>query len=233
MSDETYHVCHLILLGLGAAATLGAVVVALFKEDIKALWQHPKLRALVVLGPPHCHQAAVVNSATHETGLSYYLRIWIENTGNLRAEKVHVYASRFLRKNAQEDFPPDPRLIPMNLRWSHGQPQSPEIFADGISPNMGKSCDLGHIIDPAFRRKYAPPLAGVPPEEAVMELDVEIQPVSSDLHTMRPGTYRIELKLEAANCTAITQTIELNLTGKWFPDQAKMFDEGVGLKEVL
>ena len=163
----------------------------------------------------------------------YYFRLWIENTGNQRAEKVQIFISKVLRRHADGSFVEDKTFLPMNLRWSHSQSPhlGPEIFAEGISPQMGKHCDFAHILDPKKRSVFGIDLQGVPQNKTILEYDLEIAPNTLS-HFAPPGVYRIELKLASANMEPTTKTIEINHTGNWHDNEEKMFSDGFGMKEI-
>ena len=239
MADSDYRLWHLLLVGAGAAATLLAVLIALFKEDVRAWWRHPALQASIRLRPPECHkiEIAFLDDSTgriRARAPCYYFRIWVENTGTVRAEQVQVYVSRLLRKHTQGHFKQVDNFIPMNLRWAMGPqpPERPEVFAAGISPKMGKHCDLGRIVDPKAYQHMRPTFEGVAADATVMELDLEVQSLTNS-HVIIPGTHRLEIVLAAANCLPIKKTLELTLTGYWFDSEAQMFAEGIALKEIL
>jgi len=222
----------------GSIATLLAVIVALFREQLVRIWCRPKLQAIVRLSAPDCHKTQMTLS-NQQTGAvidradCYYFRLWVENTGNKRAEKVQVFVSKLFRCHADGSFVEDKSFLPMNLRWSHSQlqPFVPEIFAEGISPQMGKHCDLGHIIDPSKRTSFGVNLPSVPHDKTILELDLEIAP-NTLTHLVPPGIYRVEMKLAAANVEPETKIIEINHTGDWYSDEGKMFSDGVGMKEI-
>jgi hypothetical protein len=223
---------------VGAVATFIAVVVALFKEDLRRWWRRPVLQASLRLAAPDCHKTELL-AVQPQSGKAlgkwpcYYFRLWVENSGNLRAEQVQVYASRLLRKHADGGFREDTRFLPMNLKWAHAQQRfgGREIFAEGISPKMGKHCDLGHIAHPAMRAQTGQTLPDVAADATIMELDIEVAPLTRS-HLIPPGIYRLELRLAAANSTPVTKTLELTLTGQWHDEESKMFSDGVGLKDV-
>jgi hypothetical protein len=213
---------------VGAVVTFLAVLVALFKEELVPLWRKPTLVARIRLAAPDCHKTELVSSAGGQVlwrAGCYYLRLWVENTGNERAEKVQVFASKLSRRQADATFKVEHSFLPMNLRWAHNQlgVGGPEIFADGISPQMGKHCDLGHIVDPQFREVHA--------NKTVLVLDLEVAP-NTRSHLLAPGTYRLDLKLAAANCTPVTKTIEITHTGDWYTEEARMFADGIGMTEL-
>ena len=222
----------------GSIATLLAVLVALFKEQLVRLWRRPKLEAKLRLSAPDCHktQMTLFDKSTGtvlESADCYYFRLWVENTGNQRAEKVQVFLSKLLRRHADGSFVEDKSFLPMNLRWSHSQlsPLGPEIFAEGISPKMGKHCDLGHIIDPSKRVAFRINLPNVGAGKTILELDLEVAP-NTLTHLVPPGIYRLEMRLAAANAEPATKKIELNHTGDWYSEETKMFSDGFGLKEI-
>jgi hypothetical protein len=209
---------------VGAIATLLAVIVALMKDDIVGFWRRPKLQLSLNPFAPDCHKIRIdlINRGTGaviRSMDSYYLRLWIENKGNVRATDVQVFAAALHRKHADGNYKAEAGFLPMNLKWSHSQlsPAGPEIFADGLSPQMGKHCDLGHIARPENT------------DHALLELDVEVTP-NTMTHILRPGEYKLELKIAASNSKPIKRFIEINLTGKWFDDEEKMFADGLGLK---
>lgn len=222
-----------------ATATFLAVLVALFKDEILRAWRKPQLTVSIMLASPDCHKTTLDYTVQKETVVygsaeCYYLRLWIENKGKTRAERVQVFAAKLSRRNADGSFKEVESFLPMNLRWAHGQQgsQGPEIFAEGISPKMGKHCDLGHVIDPNHRVNIGENLPGVQPDETILAFDLEIQP-NTKSHLIAPGVYQLQLRVAAANCAPVTRTIELTITGKWFFDQARMFSDGLGIKTVM
>jgi hypothetical protein len=224
----------------GATATFLAVLVALFKDEILRWWRKPKLTVLITLAPPDCHKTTLTymvqqSAMTYRSANCdcYYLRLWVQNVGKIRAERVQVFVAKLFRRSADGSFKEVDGFLPMNLRWAHGQQASggPEIFAEGISPEMGKHCDLGHIVDPRFRRDVREDLPGVPGNETIVALDLEVQP-KTFTHLIPPGVYQLQLRVAAANCPPVTRTIELTITGKWFGEQAQMFSDGLGIRMI-
>lgn len=221
----------------GATATFCAVLAALFKDEIVRRWRRPVLKATIALHAPDCNKTPFfVTRGTVEHGTLYqkvftfdcfYFRLWIENTGNLRAERVQVYVAKLLKKNADGVFREVRTFTPMNLRWAHGDPNRPEIFAD-INPLMGKHCDLGRIVDPIGDCDRLP---NVPKEKTILHLDLEIEPGSGG-HLLPPANYQLHLRIGAANVAPAEKTIEIALEGSWFADEGKMFTDGVGIREL-
>jgi hypothetical protein len=225
---------------ISAIATVLAVIVALFKEDLVHLWRRPDLVVSLRLAAPNCHKTKITfqNPTTGQIlGMAdcYYFRIWVENKERQRAEKVQVFASRLLKKHADGTFQEEKSFLPMNLRWAHSRPV--EIFADGISRDMGKHCYLGHIYGPKVQAELgmsATPLPsrGIKEDRAtVFALDLEVQP-NTGSHLLRPGTYQLELRVAAANASPVKKLFEITITGKWFTEEPTLFSEGIGIKDV-
>jgi len=222
----------------GATATVLAVLVALFKDEFLRWRRKPSLRVSIALASPDCHKTVLTYQAlkpapTLVAAECYYLRIWVENVGRTRAEKVQVFAAKMLKRHADGSFKEVDGFLPMNLRWAHGQQgkDGPEIFAEGISPQMGKHCDLGHIVDPMYRKDVGYDLPTVAADESILALDLEVKPNTLS-HLVPHGVFRLELRVAAANCRPVTHTLEITVTGKWFSNQNRMFSDGLGIKAI-
>lgn len=215
-----------------ASATTAAVLVALFKDEFLKWRRRPILEVIVALEPPHCHSTLLQHPVQRAVvpAQCYYFRLWIQNNGKSRAEKVQVFAASLARRVADGSFRKDPNFLPMNLRWSHTMKPdgTPEIYAEGISPAMGKHCDIGHIVDPKYRSEYGEDLRALAKDESVFALDLEVSP-NTRTNLLAPGTYQLELRVAASNCLPVVITLELTITGKWFEDESQMFRDAVGL----
>ena len=97
---------------------------------------------------------------------------------------VQIFAEKLLRQSADGSFREVRSFLPMNLTWSHGG----EVFAVGISPEMGKHCDLGRIIKPEHRKLFGDDVEGVPDSQTLLALDLEFKP-NTKSHIIRPGAY--------------------------------------------
>ena len=218
----------------GATATFLAVLVALFKDEFLRWRRKPKLRLSVSLAPPNCHKTTITYMIQKPTPTSraadcYYLRLWVENAGKTRAERVQVFVAKLSRRSADGSFKDVDQFLPMNLRWSHAGSRAPEIFTDGISPEMGRHCDLGRVVDPSLRKEVGDDLPSIAANDTVLGLDLEIKPNTLS-HLVPIGVYHLTLRVAAANCPPRTHVLELTLTGKWFDDESRMFTDGLGLR---
>ncbi|HEY3041707.1 MAG TPA: hypothetical protein VGJ66_23430 [Pyrinomonadaceae bacterium] len=217
-------------------------LVALFKEEIMKRWRRPILDLSLRVTPPDCYKTELRNlrpgpgDNVQISGFGkwhvancYYFRLWVDNHGKTRAERVQVFATRLHRLGADGKFVEDKHFLPLNLRWSHSE-DNHEVFAEGISPHMGKHCDLGRIIDPEKRADFAD-IEGFAKEKCLFELAVEF-PSATRSHLLQPGVYRLELKIAAGNVAPIDKTVELSVTGNWFDEEEVMFRDGIGLRLV-
>lgn len=118
----------------------------------------------------------------------------------------------------------------MNLRWAHSPDSDPIIF-DDINPGMGKHCDLGHIVDPAHVDELGYKLPDYPNQKHLFHLDLEVKPATGS-HLVPPGVYQLELRIAAANARPIEKRLEITLIGDWNRDQARMFSQCIGIKEL-
>jgi len=68
-------------------------------------------------------------------------------------------------------------------------------------------------------------------DKTIFALDVEAKPNTlSDL--LAPGVYRLEILIGAPNAAPKSKILEISLTGYWYPDEQKMFSDGIGIVEV-
>src|SRR6266545_1431623 len=114
---------------MAAIATVLAVIVALLKEDIVAIWRRPRLKARASLSAPDCHKTVItmtnVQTGAVDSWPCFYFRMWVENAGHVRATQVQVFIRRLLRQHADGTFREELQFLPMNLKWSH----TGEVFA--------------------------------------------------------------------------------------------------------
>ncbi len=218
---------------VGAIATSLAVIVALFKDEIFRHLRRAKLSVRITPEPPDCLLSpTAVNNDKGDLlwlGDSYWLRLWIENTGKIRAEQIQVFAAKLYKRDANNQFVSVPNFVPMNLRWSNSRDwKNPEIFASGISHKMGKHCDLCSISDPTNPQDELKGYKG----QCVATLQLEVYPSAPDRFRLPPGDHLLKLIVGAANADPVTTYVELNLKGPWSPDQQVMFRDHLGIDVV-
>ena len=208
---------------LGAGATLAAVFVALFRESFFLWLRRPQLAAQIRARPPDCSKTRTLLPADLIVD-SYYLRIWITNSGRSTATRVQVFAARLERRHADGHFHQESFFLPMNLLWSH----TGAVYADGIAPEMGQHCDLGIIFSPAVPAAAVNRPDRIPAGRTCLQLETEVRPFTGSSH-LEPGDYRLWLRIAASNATPKSVCVRISLPGDWFDDEEQMLAHGVGV----
>jgi hypothetical protein len=203
----------------GAFLTFCAVVVALFKEDFLAWRRHPDLTVRLRPEHPDC----VITPAGHNgwKGWRYFLRLWIQNDGNARAENVEVFLSRLSVERKRDVFEEMPGYAEKNLRWSHGDFWKPTILVGGISPGMGRYCDLVAMSDPNH-----PDLRNLPDNPGKTRLGIQYEVLGPGADWPGPGRYKFEISVSASNRRPVRYVIDFRLTGLWSEKEEEMFKGG-------
>ncbi len=220
---------------ISITATFMVAVIALLKEEIIRTFRHSDLRIAIRPNSSDCHKTTIYfnyENRPRSSGI-YYFRLWVENVGSLRAEKVQVFIAKLEKKRLDNTFEEVRSFLPMNLRWSQsGGTDKPEVFADGISSRMGKHCDIAHIVSPFWKSVLGESL---PSEEenatAVCALEVEV-PTNTRTHLLAPGTYRLALRIAASNTKPIERVLEIGFTGEWSDDETLMLNQKAYAKVV-
>lgn len=216
-----------------AGGTIGAVMVALFREPFLAWRRKPRLNATSTREIPYTVKTPIIvyggQGGVLWTGECYYVRARVENTGRTRAEKVQVSASKLAKRGLDNNFVEIPTILPLNLKWSNSPPGGAVAILDGISPKMSAFCDIVGLCDPTNPHQRKP--AGSAPGMTVGQLQLEVDPLT-DSHLLAPGTYRLSLKIAAANVEPVDKVFEFTHTGAWQANDGNMRRDclGVSLK---
>jgi hypothetical protein len=199
----------------GAVATFIAVLIALFKDSIREWWRKPKLEITCTNEPPWTVRTPLFMNDW--TGDSYWVRVKVENKGRTRAEKVQVSVSKLCFSPGPDDsFSEDSRQhFPLNLRWSYYH----MALLDGISPHMAALCDVIALSDPANPCWPKPP--NTPPNSTIGRLQLEVD-LPPEFHSLRPGRWKLDLRIAAANAKPIAKTLLFSHTGEWRLQDADM-----------
>ncbi len=199
----------------GAVATFLAVLVALFKDSIREWWRKPELEITCRNEPPWTVRTPLfVHDAAGRllwTGDSYWVRVKVENKGRTRAEKVQVSLSKLCYSpgpDASSSEDSTRQHFPLNLKWSHYHVP----ILDGISPAMAALCDIIALSDPA--NPHIPKVANAPLNIAIgmLQLEVDLPP---EFNSLRPGYWKLCLRIAAANAKPIDKTLLFSHTGEW------------------
>lgn len=208
---------------LVAFGTLALAVTTAFQDTIRSWLYHPTLRVRVRCEPPDCVMVPFSNGV-----MTTYLRIWVENVGNVAARDAEVYAHRLQRQRASGDWEEVNSFPPMNLKWANFG----RIYFPVIAPGMGKHCDVAHITNPQERGDVPGeqnPALNLTNREVSMAFDLMTVPNHLG-HLVRPGTYRLEIRVAAANARPIQRQLRITVPGPWYPEEGRMLRDGVGIQ---
>jgi len=211
---------------LVAAGTLVLAAVAVFQETIRGWFYRPAFRISVKTEPPDCVAVPFTGPDGTFVANSIYVRLWVENIGNATAKNAEVYAKELRRQRAEGTWARVDAFPPMNLAWSNGH----IMYFPIIAPEMGRHCDVGHIVDPARRhllREDAPRLA-LTSQQASLAFDLTVVPNHRG-HIIGPGEYQLDILVAAENVRPIKRTVAISLPGMWDADETRMLRDGVGV----
>jgi hypothetical protein len=153
------------------------------------------------------------------SGNCYYIRLQIENSGRTRAEKVQVSALKLEQRGIDNQFADIPTTLPFNMRWANSPSGRPVTILDGISSGMSAFCDLISLSDPANPHQRRP--TGAPTDVTIGQLQLEFE-LPEDWFLLTPGTYRLTLRIAAANVEPFDRTIQFTHSGNWAADDVDM-----------
>jgi hypothetical protein len=209
-----------------AGGTLVLAAVAVFQQTIRSWLYAPEFRVSAKTEPPDCVAVPFTLQDGTFVADSVYLRIWVENTGNVTARNVEVYARDLRRRRADGTWERVGSFPPMNLKWANVG----GIYFPSIAPDMGKHCDVGHIVDPARRNLLPEDPRGVDPTDRRAHVAFDLMAAPNHRgHIVGPGEYHLEVVVAAENARPITRTIAISLRGTWDADEARMLRDGVGI----
>jgi hypothetical protein len=161
-----------------------------------------------------------------------YLRLWVENVGNATARYVEVYARELRQRRADRKFKRVEPFPPMNPKWVHLPGFAPPMYFPMIAPNMGKHCDIGHIVDPAQRTQPGlseeNPALGLTNQETSLTFDLITAPNHKG-HIIGPGEYELDILVAADNAAPVAHAVEITLKGPWSADETTMIRNFVGI----
>jgi hypothetical protein len=211
---------------LVAAGTLILAAVAIFQETIRGFFYRPAFQVFIKTEPPDCAAVPFTNRDGEFVADSVYLRLWVENIGKATAKNAEVYAKELSRQRADGSWERVGAFPPMNLRWAN----IGVIYFPSIAPEMGKHCDVGHIVDPARRHllhEDAPKL-DLTSQQTSLAFDLMVAPNNRG-HIIGPGEYRLDIHVAAENVRPLKRTIAISLRGTWDADETRMLRDGVGV----
>ena len=220
-----------------AIGTILLAIIATFQDKVRSWVWHPKLDLLVNGRPPDCNKTPIsghrLPDGQRVVADGYYLRLKVINSGNQQAEFVEVFVNKLSKLQRDTTFKEINSFLPINLLWANFN--EAVVFAPVINPGMHLYCNLAHIIDPQRRPEFAIPVAedkhgeDVLPEKAILSFDTAVRAYTQS-YLVPPGTYKLDLKIAAANMKPIERSLEVTLTGNWTTNEEKMLGEEIGIR---
>jgi hypothetical protein len=208
---------------------------AIFKDVIRDWFTRPKFSVIFEAGHPDCHVVRLDWRTTSSSGSfsgsapTHYVRCRVHNTGNAGAKDVEVAVIEVRQKDAAGNFRRRPMGTPWNLVWAHYNTH----FLPQLPPGAERHIAIGHVVDPASRRGIQgedDPSFNPASTETLFCLELFVKSNTLE-YLLRPGEYQIDFQVSAANARPSRKfTLYLNHTGTWFPDEQRMYSDGLGLK---
>jgi len=203
--------------------TLALAALAIWGETIRGLIYRPEFTVSCTGEPPDCISIPIADGAGNVISDSIYLRILVANVGRAAANTVEVYARRLRVQRANGTWMPVSNFPHMNLKWAN----TGAVY-NRLVPGMAKHCDVAHITDPPNRpqlRENAPQLN---PQQTALVFELMVRP-NNRTHIVGPGQYQLDIQVAAKNARPVERTLEISLTGTWYPNEAQMLSSGIGI----
>jgi hypothetical protein len=201
--------------------------VAVFQEPIRNWVRRPSFQPSVETKPPDCSAIPITTLGGQFLADSVYLRLWVKNVGKATAVNAEVYAQELRLLREDKTWERIRTFTPMNLKWTNIN----IIYFPRIAPDMGKHCDIGHIVDPARRHDISSedaPSLGLTNQQTSLTFDLMTAPNNKG-HIIGPGEYELDILLAAENAHPVKRTIRISLPGTWYRDEARMLRDGIGV----
>ena len=114
----------------------------------------------------------------------------------------------------------------MNLKWANFG----KIYFPSIAPDMGKHCDLAHVVDPSRIHLPGQNAQNLSPTnlQSSLEFDLVVAPNHRG-HIVGPGEYQLDVLVAADNVRPKNVRVVINVRGPWYPDEATMLRDGLGI----
>jgi hypothetical protein len=210
-----------------AGGTLILAAVAVFQETIRGWFYCPEFHVSIKGEPPDCVSVPFSRPDGTFVADSIYLRLWVENVRNATAKNAEVYAKELRRQRLDRTWERVGTFPPMNLKWAN---LLGAIYFPRIAPEMGKHCDVGHIVDPARRHLLGEDAArlGLTTQQTSLAFDLMVAPNHRG-HIIGPGEYQLDILVAAENVRPLKRTVTISLQGTWDADETTMLRDGVGV----
>ena len=90
--------------------------------------------------------------------------------------------------------------------------------------------DRGHVFEPQYRKLAGEDVPGSDPAKTLFCLAFVTKSNTRE-YLLLPGEYEIDFRVYASNSRpSPVYTFHLNHTGSWFPDEDRMYVQGLGMR---
>lgn len=201
-------------------------LMGIFQDNIRRLFQKPKLIPQIYLSPPDCHKIALTNSSTGQRICdTYYFRFRIINDGNSAMEDVEILTTELYKKQLNGRYTKINSFLPINLVWAHNH----LVTMPKIQPKLFKHCDFGHILETQYVNLNQ---FGINNSASIVfVLDTYVQP-NTGSHLIFPGEYKIKLIFSANNVKPKETWYKLRLIDAWDNNENHMLRNNISISKI-
>ncbi len=201
-------------MSFGAIATFLAVIAAIWGENIRRLWRAPKLA--LTLDPYPDHFQRIYHPGQRDIA-SYYIRVSVQNTGVMQAEKVELRAIGLDVRDGKGIFRRDRAFMAMNMKTTHYVATVMSVVHQGIP----KSFDLLQCTNGILQRQHR--------KELLIEFATEVPPGEVEGHVYpsrkSAGFYRLRLAVAGDSTAPMFQEVLIEWSWKWSNDDVAFFHD--------
>ncbi len=197
--DEAF--MRITIMVLSSLVTVLAMIVALFKEDIRGIFIKPKL---------DLNKENKLNEVTQRTGqnnveaMSYHYTTFVHNTGNIPAKEVEVYLTSLKHKKNSEQNYKEIEIDSIPLTWKNSE--SKQIM---IPRNSRKSLILFQILPPS---DVSTPDQPPPNASNQSQIQIGTNKYSVDVEN---AEWNVLFSIYADNAKPINIRLTISWNGKW------------------
>lgn len=197
--DEAF--MRITIVVLSSLVTVLAMIVALFKEDIRGIFIKPKL---------DLNKENKLNEVTQRTGqnnveaMSYHYTTFVHNTGNIPAKEVEVYLTSLKHKKNSEQNYKEIEIDSIPLTWKNSE--SKQIM---IPRNSRKSLILFQILPPS---DVSTPDQPPPNASNQSQIQIGTNKYSVDVEN---AEWNVLFSIYADNAKPINIRLTISWNGKW------------------
>ena len=196
-----------ILIGASSAiVTFLAVIVALFKEDIRKLWVFSKIQ--VSIPDESFHEVLRKNTSESESNNQaleaekYHCKIQIQNNGNITAQDVEIYLESL-------------------THTSHDYPNPQQIDTLGLPLNWGSNKENRINIAPEGKQELCIVELKAPENQSIPDGENDLVPPkliiagNENNSNFTKGKWIAEFAIFSSNAKPVRFKVQVNWNGKW------------------